>query len=154
MGARTQSIDVQTRKQLAQLLRRFVAGLITNDEFESQLPRLHDLAARQVFSEGAWHLYDDLHEHRLTGKHRLDRATRAQIARWILFLETDLPYEWPVIPPFVVYLVLPVVNLLTLGATTRLVASYLQRGGDADVWPFRRRADYERALPRPPYLHG
>jgi hypothetical protein len=73
-----QSIDVESRKKLAQLLRGFAAGLMTNDEFEARLPRLNDVASRQVFAEGAWTLYDDLHEHRLTGKWRLDRATRGE----------------------------------------------------------------------------
>jgi hypothetical protein len=40
-----------------------------------------------------------------------------------------------------------------MGLTVRLVQAYSRRGGDADVWPFFRRNDYERARPQPPYLH-
>jgi hypothetical protein len=113
-------VDKKARRQLAELLRHFVAGLMTNDEF----------AVRQVLTEGAWFLYDDLHEHRLTGKYRVNARDRSHVARWILFLESDLPYEWPVVPvgihlalvPFhLVTLASPVVSFrLTLDEAARL----------------------------------
>ena len=150
---KTASVDVKTRKQVAELLRHLVAGLISNDEFEDRLPRLNDVASRRVFWEGAWALYDDLHEHGLIGKRRLDRGARDEVARWIMFLETDLPYEWPVLPVWLRILLVPL-HLLTFGGTSHLVRRYVSRGGDPDVWPFRRRDDYERVLRQPPYFHG
>jgi hypothetical protein len=145
-------VDKNARRQLAELLRHFVAGLITNDEFVERCPRrCEDLAVRQVLTEGAWFLYDDLHEHRLTGKYRLNVRDRSHVARWILFLESDLRYEWPVVPAGIRLALLPV-HLVTFGLTGRLVQAYAQRGGPPDVWPFRRRSDYESALRQPPYL--
>ena len=108
---------------------------------------------RQVLDEGAWFLYDDLREHRLTGRYKLSPAARQSVARWILFLEGDLEYEWPVVPLVARFALLPF-NLVTMGFVGRMVQRYASRGGDAEVWPFRRRTDYQAALKRPPYLGG
>jgi hypothetical protein len=147
-------VDRQSRRQLAELLRHLVAGLITNDEFEARCPRRsNDAAIRQVLHEGAWFLYDDLQEHRLTGHQKPSAADRQSVARWILFLESDVEYEWPVVP-LVIRLALLPFNLVTMGFVGRMVQRYASRGGDAEVWPFRRQADYQAALKRPPYLGG
>ena len=148
------TLDRTSRRRIAELLRHFVAGRITNDEFVARSPRRsRDLAVRQILSEGAWFLYDDLHEHRLTGKYRLSPEAREQVARWVLFLETDLPYEWPVVPLGVRFALMPL-NVITLGLLGRLVQHYTSRGGPVQLWPFRRALDYEAALAQPPYLHG
>jgi hypothetical protein len=47
-----------------------------------------------------------------------------------------------------------IVNLLTLGLVARRTQRKFERWGDITVWPFVRRADYETALRRPPYLNG
>jgi hypothetical protein len=98
-------------------------------------------------------LYDDLREHRLTGRHKLSPADRQNVARWILFLENDLAYEWPVVPLAIRLALLPI-NLVTLGFAGRIVQRYASRGGDTEVWPFRRRRDYQAVLRRPPYRGG
>jgi hypothetical protein len=147
-------VDRKSRRQVAELLRHLVAGLITNDEFEERCPRdSNDSAVRQVLDEGAWFLYDDLREHRLTGDRKPSPGTRHNVARWILFLESDLEYEWPVVPLLIRLAFVPI-NLVTFGFTGRMVQRYASRGGDTDVWPFRRRADYQTALKAPPYLGG
>ena len=89
-------IDRESRTQLSELIRHLVAGRMTNDEFESRLS-LHsaDPAGCEVFLSGAWCLYSDLWEYGLTGKYRLPKQARREAARWILFLTTDLEYEWP-----------------------------------------------------------
>src|SRR5260221_9704596 len=108
-------IDKAARTQLAESLRHLAAGVISNDEFEKRRPRKsQDVAVRQVFSEGAWFLYDDLREHRLIGKDKLSDSARTDLARWIVFLKTDLAYEWPVVPISVRLALLPL-NLATLG---------------------------------------
>jgi hypothetical protein len=148
------TLDRENRRRVAELLRHFVAGQITNDEFEIRSPRRsRDLAVRQILSEGAWFLYDDRHEHRLTGKYKLTPEARENVARWILFLETDLPYEWPVMPFALRFALMPL-NLMTVGLLGRLVQRYASRGGPVELWPFRRAWDYNAALMRPPYLNG
>src|SRR5687768_11958596 len=89
----------------------------------------------------------------LRGAYRLSQSHREHVARWILFLERDLEYEWPVIPAMVRLALVPF-NILTFGLAGRVVQRYISRDGVAEVWPFRRRADYDAALKEPPYLSG
>ena len=152
MTTQRAALDRESRHRLAELLRHFVAGQITNDEFEVRSPRRsRDLAVRQILSEGAWFLYDDLHEHRLTGRYKLSPEGRENVARWVLFLETDLPYEWPIVPLAVRFALMPL-NLITVGLVGCLVQRYARRGVSVQLWPFRRSRDYNAALTRPPYL--
>lgn len=147
-------IDRTARDRLAEALRALASGLISNDEFEdSRLPHSQDdVAIREIFSRGAWMLYSDTHKYRLTGKNKLDAATRSEVARWILFLKTGLPYEWPVCStPRMLGMLLA--NILTLGMANRILISRFEAYGDIDIWPFIRKADYEAALHNPPYLH-
>lgn len=149
-------VDRKARDGFAQAIRALVAGTITNDQFEdSRLPALRsaDPAVKAIQNEGVWHLYSDLEEHRLRGKHALARADKTHVARWVLFLKTDLPYEWPVMSGLNAFL-LALASLLTLGAAHRCYAHRLQQHGDMHVWPFIRQADYQAALARPVYLRG
>lgn len=146
-------IDRPARNRLAEALRALASGLVGNDEFEdARLPcSKTDVAIREVFSKGAWMLYSDHREYCLAGEHKLDDATKAEVARWVLFLKTDLPYEWPVYSaPQTLGMI--AANILTLGMANRLFASRLRTHGDVDVWPFIRKSDYEAALHNPPYL--
>jgi hypothetical protein len=139
---------------LAELIRSLVAGRITNDVFEKAVPRhSKDSAVGAVYADGAWGLYDDLREHRLKGRWRLSKANRHEVARWILFLEGDLEYEWPLLSLWQ-RLGLLAVNILTLGLATVLERRWYGRHGDLEVWPFMRGGDYEAALEKRPYLAG
>ncbi len=147
-------IDRAARDRFAEALRHLVSGQITNDEFEDRLLlRSNDPAVKAVFWNAAWLLYDDLKEYRLVGRYRLPRETRRATARWILFLKSDLPYEWTRglwlfrFPGYVV-------NLVTLGIAGAIAARRVKRSGDFEVWPFKRRADYEAALRLPTCLAG
>jgi hypothetical protein len=64
-------------------------------------------------------------------------------ALWILFLHSDLEYEWPA--PF------PSVTLMSrlLGWLSR---QPIRNHGDIDMWPFIRRSDYEEASSSPRLL--
>ena len=134
-------------------MRALVAGLITNDEFEDKrLPHSkEDPAISEVFSKGVWLLYSDLEKYRLSGVHRLDEKTKYVVARWILFLKTDLPYEWPV-SNIKQSLLRLLTNILTFGAANKFYIRQYQAHGDIEVWPFIRRADYEMVLQNPVYL--
>ncbi len=148
-------IDRNARDRLAEAMRALASGLITNDEFEnSRLPHgAEDVAIREVYSKGAWMLYSDLHEYRFTGNSKLDDATKAEVARWVLFLKTDLPYEWPASSALLSLAIL-MANLLTFGVANRLFTSRFHAYGDISVWPFISESDYEIALRFPPYLVG
>lgn len=144
-------IDREARDKLAEGIRALAAGQITNDQFEDGRVnyRSQDPAITGIFDSGAWHLYDDLSEHKLAGQYRLTRDAKAEIARWILFLKTDNEYEWPKSPWY-----WPLASLLTFGLLSLVRGAWFRRQGDIDVWPFLRRSDYERVLASPPYLSG
>jgi hypothetical protein len=147
-------IDRQARSQLAEGIRHLSAGLITNAEFEDRaLSRSSDAAVQAVFLGGPWFLYHDIASYRLRGPHRLSPAVRREAACWILFLKSDLPYEWPVESRGIAAAILSVLlNLLTFGALARNKQRRFAKHGDIEVWPFIRRSDYETALRNPPYL--
>lgn len=146
-------IDRSARNRLAEGIRHLAAGAISNVEFERSLSSSNDPAVHAVFIGGPWFLYHDLVRYRLRGAHRLMPAVRREAARWILFLKSDLPYEWPVEQRGVVgSLVWVVLNLLTLGFFARRAQQRFAHSGEIAVWPFVRRSDYEAALTEPPYL--
>lgn len=147
-------IDRIARDRFAQAIRALIAGTITNREFEDKrLPALDtaDPAIAAICQEGAWHLYCDLQEHRLRGRHALSRKDKSHVARWVLFLKTDFPYEWPQLRGMR-FFGLALANLLTLGVANRFHASWFRKHGAMDVWPFMRQADYAAALKTPAYL--
>jgi hypothetical protein len=79
----------------AELLRHFMSGRLVTDEYERRFGKLqrrfgHDEACEAIFL-CAWHFYDDIVPHRMTGKHRLTPELRRRVARWIVFLRTGLP---------------------------------------------------------------
>ena len=144
-------IDRAGRDALGELTHHFVAGRITNREFENRCPRSQDPAVREIFWNALWGLYDDFYEHRLVGRYYIQKDSRKDLARCILFLKSDLEYEWTPYPPRPRILT-TLLSLLTLGFGNRLMAQRWRRQGNADVWPFIREEDYRRALERPPYL--
>lgn len=147
-------IDPPARRALAQALRHLATGRITNREFERRVQPLlasRDMAIRTLFWSGAWQLYGDFEEMRLGGRHALPRAARREIARWILFLCTPLPFEWPADRPWVVVAWAPV-HVMTFGASAKIRSLRYRRSGDFSVWPFLRRQDYQMALQTPVYL--
>jgi len=147
-------LDRESRTKLAELIRHLATGRITNDEFEDRLSlRSTDPAIWAVFSCGAWCLYSDLWEYQLTGKYRLPKDARREVARWILFLKTDFEYEWPRLSRVRRLLIL-LGNVFTTGLLSVAYRKYFRRFGDWDVWPFLRRSDYDLALKQPPYFSG
>jgi hypothetical protein len=148
-------IDRKARDILAENYRHLITGQITNDEFEDRLKFTKDIAIDEIYYRGAWPLYDDLHEHKLTGEWAISEEGKPIAARFILFLKTDLEYEWPRKTGGKAFL-WALLGVFTLGIITiirKLVAATGEKG-DKDVWPFYRRSDYEAALEAPPYLRG
>src|SRR4026209_3044574 len=145
LAGRSRVVDRDQRDQLADAIRRLAAGLITNDEFETATTSFaisHDTAVRSL-REAAWGLYDDRREYRLEGRFRIGRAERRQLARWVLFLKSNLEYEWPDMTTWSWFLAFP--NLVTFGLVGRLVRTWHDQRGDARAWPFAREQDLKRA---------
>lgn len=133
-------IDRASRDALAELARHFVAGRITNRELEDRLPRSGDCAIREIWWNALWGLYDDFHKHRLVGRYYIPRESRPDLARCILFLKTDLEYEWTSYSPKPRILT-GLLSVLTLGVANRIMARRWRRQGDSSVWPFLREVD-------------
>ena len=142
-------IDKESRSQLAHLLRQLSVGQIANDQFEDQLPRSKDRAVREVIGQ-AWLLYDDMREHKLVGPSKKDRP---EVARWILFLQTDFEYEWPSLPAWLRIIgFMP--SILTLGLVWAPYRMWFERQGDCSVWPFLRDEDFKDAKKNPVFMSG
>jgi hypothetical protein len=172
--------NVGVRKRAAELVRQFASGRITNDEFEDAYQALPwDRATMEMFSF-VWGFYDDLYEHRLRGRHRLSPLQRRVFARCVLFLRSELEYEWPKRAkwlwcqqrdkanpaeriPWWKPDELVLAGLPFWGRRVRELRRRMEENRDRDlrmrmiddrVWPFRRMADYKAALQSPPYLAG
>lgn len=83
------------RDVAARVLRAFVAGEITNDDFDDQYPVCPADAAILAVYRQVWKFYDDLHEHKLVGGWTPSQQARDLLERCILFLEGDLEYRRP-----------------------------------------------------------
>ena len=145
-------VDRESRDRAALLMRRFAADRITNDGFADPYPFSRADPALLAVYDRSWALYSDLRPHYL----HASRELRHELARWVLFLSSDCEYTWP--------------RFRFLGLTVPLVLNWLSGGwlqrrlnrpfdrfaacGDFSVWPFRTRAEYERALRQPRYLGG
>jgi hypothetical protein len=102
-------------QKAARLIRDFVAGKITNDEFEDGWPLgPGDPALNDVFNF-VWRFYDDLSTHRFKG----GDAAAAELLRCAAFLETDLQYIWRT-PHWTIRPATSVLGIVTLGLANRV----------------------------------
>jgi hypothetical protein len=153
-------VDRNARDHAAQLLRNFISGKISNDDFDDGCPTTKDPAIDAIWST-AWVLYDDMNTHNLIGRHRLTADMRRICVRWILFLQSDFDYQWPDI------------SLPGIDPATRMQKGFFRRlfgiasdtldadeakhflsAGHYPVWPFISAADYRNALRKPKLLSG
>lgn len=142
-------IDRAARNNLAESLRHFVSGQITNDEFMERGSNSKDPAVNAV-SHMTWQFYDDLKEHYLKGEYRIPDEHRKDIARWILFLYSDQKYEWPKYRFIQIYN-WPM-NLLTLGWWERRKEDNFKKfmaSGEYEYWPFMSEVEYKKSLNNP-----
>lgn len=144
-------VNADKREIAAQVLQRFLDGSITNDEFEDEFPRDQRDPVLVTIRHCVWGHYSDLSRHKLTGKYAPTPEAKALLERCLLFLKSNLEFEWPV-PGLGFFMGL--LSIFTLGWVARRREKKYARLGDYDVWPFLRRRDYEihattSALPSP-----
>jgi hypothetical protein len=140
-------IDRIARDKFATLLRRLATGAITNFKFEDEMIDSQDIALSKIEYHLAWPSYDDFYEHRMTEDHVLTLGDRRNFARAILFLKSDLPYEWTDLRRPRGF------RRLFMSIYMKLNRNYREPVlGDLRVWPFFRRSDYRQALRHPPFL--
>jgi hypothetical protein len=144
-------IDRAGRDALAVQLRRLASGRLTNAEFDSvRLDRAEDEALVAIGDAG-WSLYDDVFVYRLRGRRALKRESLDAVARCVLFLDTNLAYEWPARRPSIKSLLF---TLVTLGRWLKRDRQRWEALGPYHVWPFYRESDYHNALANPRRLTG
>ena len=147
-------VDRASRDACAQALRRLMRGELNGEEFELVVDELGspDPGIRAIKTQ-AWACYSDYSPVDRTTA----RAVRPDIARSILFLQSDAEYLWPPYPSgdFPTYNWL--FNIFTLGRWARRKADRLrqwQEHGDFTVWPFHSRPEFDAACARPRFLVG
>ena len=144
-------IDRPGRSALAEHLRHLASGRLTNAEFDGvRLDHAEDEALVAIGDAG-WSLYDDFFVYRLRGGRSLKAQSREAVARCILFLDSDLPYEWPPRRPTLKSIL---GTLLTFGVWLRDDRRRWESSGPYHVWPFFRESDYQSALANPRRLRG
>lgn len=147
----TAIVDRHARDQAAQILRDFISGKVTNWDFMDSAPGSNDPAIFQVWN-AMWYFFSDHVKYRLKGKHRLAPFERREALRFILFLDSDAPYEWPGRAN-------PWAALLndkqgSLAKILRRPHRSFHAAGDIGAWPFARRGDMKQALKKPKRLRG
>ncbi|TLY21350.1 MAG: hypothetical protein E6K64_11985 [Nitrospirae bacterium] len=145
-------IDREARNKLTELLRRLVSGQITNYQFGDSFPLNTRDEACWAVRDQAWMLYDDLSEHRLVGRNAVSKPNKRIVARSILFLYSDLEYEWPVHP--CVGLKRLIAAIFTFGILPRHFDRKWQAAGEFHVWPFICQNDFEESNNNPKLLRG
>lgn len=150
-------IDPESRSKLAQALRHYASGLITNWQLDDVEGKRDD-AGVEAIKGMAWLYYDDNHKHFASGKHALTREEKREFCRWILFLHSGLEYKWP---DFNFYSggEDPILNFLTFGKYNRHQNRKMEEEwaafaacGDFSVWPFSTKEEFDSANRRPPFL--
>lgn len=146
--------DRHARNLLASALRQLLARQITNDNFEDAFPQSEDGIVEPIESR-VWTFYSDMYPHKLSRK--LTKVVRSDVARWILFLQSDLEYRWPRGPldDFPIYN--SYLNILTFGWWERrkeLQMKAWEQHGDVTVWPFFEKEEFYKARKRPCFLAG
>ena len=147
-------IHRESRKVLAEALRHYVSGQITNDDLDSVEVDWRDRGAIAV-KEMAWSLYDDLEQHKATEKHYLNDEARREIAKWVVFLHSDNEYLWPEYS-FIQIINWPM-NILTLGWWERMKKKKWEQfleAGEYEAWPFCSKAELKKAVSKPRLLRG
>ncbi len=117
-------------KKYAQLVRHFYSGRLTNHEYELACDSIlqdADQAINQIYCQ-LWTTYCDFREHRMGLKHGMTRDGRRLLARWIMFLKSERPYEYPIHGCFS-----PIVKWITLGLIRQPDPLTF---GDAEYWPY------------------
>lgn len=175
-------VDNNRRKKLALHLRHLSTGQISADEFEKRISqdvtygclpeqyyranenKTDDPVIRPIL-EFSWCLYNDAYNHKLTGQHQLSDAQLKEIARFILFLHSDLEYNRTYIDltnPVIRFSFSDILkSIITFGQHYRDLNlkreeefELMKKTGDFELWPFKTKTEYEEQLNRQPFLNG
>ena len=133
-------VDRQARDIAADSLRAFVKGSISNEEYERRYPKSKDDPALWEIYVQVWFFYSDLRAHTLTGKYAVNDEGRAFLERCILFLKSNVEFQWPrqKFRPWY-----GILRLFGFGPTLKRREKEEMSIGDTGVWPFLKKAQYQ-----------
>ena len=137
-------VDRASRDRLAETLRQYVSGRVTNYALDDLEINSEDDGV-QAIKRAAWFLYDDLHKHKAVGRHHIEKDNRHEISKWIVFLQSDEEYLWP--RPSILKII---GSILTLGFYKPYALEY----GEEEAWPFFASESLENALKKPKLFGG
>ena len=138
-------VDRAKRDLLAQALRQLISGRIDNlqfDDLDDERLQSDDRVIHEIFYS-MWLHYDDFRSHALS----LTEGQRLDFVRCILFLHSDLEFEWyspkrSIIREFWTRVI----------KRSGEVPIKMAEAGNMEVFPFFRKANYEEALKTPRLL--
>lgn len=144
-------VDRASRDRLALLLRRLASGRLKTYDFEVEAHPLiysNDPAILPIVDTVSV-FFCDLRGPRLIGRKALNADERRAAARMVVFLRSDVVYEWPPMPSTLDALLW----LLSFGRAGSRNGSWRdwERAGDHEAWPFIRTADCARAAAHNPF---
>jgi hypothetical protein len=144
-------IDIEARKKAAEIARRFVAGQVSNFDFENEFPPSKD-PAMWAIEDTLWCFYDDFEEHRLKDKWSVPKETKILMLRWVMFLYSHEEYEWPKIS-------YPGVRPIEYGLFGKLFNRQKKQhtfldSGEIEYWPFINKESFQNAKQSPSLLAG
>jgi len=145
-------IHRESRNKLAEALRHYVSGQVTNDDLDEIEVDWRDRGVVAV-KEMAWGLYSDLDNHNATSDYYIDKEGRKIISRWISFLYSDQEYIWPE------YSFMQIVNwpmnIITFGWWEKMKKKKWEQfldAGDFEVWPFCSKEELRKVAQNPKLL--
>lgn len=145
-------IDRNARNAAAEAIRYYLSGASTNFTLDEKLFGLKSSdAAIDAIRKQLWLIYDDLREHRHDGAWKISADQREIVIRIILFLKSDLEYQWPSVPSWY-RSTRALVWLLTFGFGSRALDRRFEFRDIDSVWPFHSSEEVQGAKNDPKYL--
>jgi hypothetical protein len=133
-------VDRHARDIAGDALQDLLRGSISNDEYERKYPIAKDDPALRAIFVQVWFYYSDMHEHKLTSRYVPSDASRAFLERCVLFLKSNLEFQWPKSEFRLRY---GIMRLLGLGRIVERRIKQKYSVGDEEVWPFLKKTEYE-----------
>ena len=136
-------IDRQARDAAAKILQAFMDGAVSNYKYEDSFPKSKDDPGLHAIHVELLFYYSDVRQHKLIGGNTLSPEARALYERCVLFLKSDLEFQWP--PPQL-KLRYGFLRLLGLGRALKRREEKEASIGEKQFWPFLNQDDYEKWL--------
>jgi hypothetical protein len=134
-------IDRKKRDLLIKNIVKLLDGSLTVKEYEKINLNSDDQAVVEIVLEVSW-FCDDIISSFSTQKVFI--KYEECFKRFILFLSTDLEYEWPYPYPTFKYRFKRLCTLLTFGFLSCIREQQYEDYGDFEVWPFLRKEDFKK----------